>query len=791
MDLKSGDEAIPAVALSGVVAKMSQKKLGGTLVGLNNITDEIGLIKSNPVIGTLNTVPPCRSKTTKIQLSKLEFKSPPKYGDCVTRRVNGQRGMFLGFINASKTKCAVVWACTCGNCKHKPSMVSVFESSHSKMTDTGQATHTVGLRVNTTADSVVTDRKPKDAVANRNCDGRQGLSRCVESLATHFVLANTRAMFCVCVIECVLLSVISCAFRRKTTKLLLSKLEFKTPPKYGDRVIRRANGQGGMFLGFVNASKTKCAVAWECKRGNCKHKVPIVIGNEGTAIHSEKTDDTMCSTDSSNYQVNGPGKVESMIMIGDLVYDRNEDGLPAKPRWMVVTQGPHRRSCCVAKCTHSEIGTPGEKDYDPDPLCATLAPALITSTGVTNKPDPKQTVYECWTVAPVQHCKKITKMLEHGYRVMCRDNYHVCLISCRKYRKKLRALYCRMRMPRRPMESTCVSQLYVPQVNSERVVTIESVIQTHTGNSTARPIPKIEDNESRDSYWDEDNTDVTLRPDDRALVVDLARFTGTRAMDGRVRECVVPAIMARLLGLLPSTESRPTIDATFQTKPFGFTFEPGRNNRSIVLTRVKAESAAAKAGLTVGMCLVSLNGVNVCDSHSEIVRKLLKTTDPRSIVLKFELPLPDTQPPGVYHVKHDSMTIASTIVGHIETFLGHTHKYEDPRMAETNPLLASLMNCNTNVQLVGSLSSAMSVLQYLSGYLSKNPIELCNFITCIIAARRRCKRYTSTAEDAGTRDRNAKFLAQKVCQFDHMCVCLTCVFSRKTRWFVTVCDTCV
>ena len=558
-----------------------------------------------------------------------------------------------------------------------------------------------------------------------------------------------------------------CVIRRKTTKLLLSKLDFKVPPKHGDRVIRRANGQRGMFLGFVNASKTKCAVTWECKRGNRKHKPSITIGNKDCTIHCDELGDTMCSNDSS-CKVNEPGKVEPMIRIGDLVYDRDEDGLPAKPRWMVVTQRPHRRSCCAAKCTHCAQGTPGEKDYDPDPLCATLAPALITPTGVTNTSDPKQDTYECWTIAPVQHCKTITKMFEHGYKVMCRDNYHVCLVSCRKYRKKLRALYCRMRMPRRPMESTCVSQLYVPQVNSERVVTISSAIQNNTGNSTARPIPKIEANDDRNSYWDEDNTEVTLRPDNRALVVDLARLAGTRAMDGRVRECVVPAIMARLLALLPSTESRLTIDATFQKKPFGFTFGPGRNDNSIVLTRVNAESAAAKAGLSVGMRLVSLNGVNVRDIHSETVRKLLESTEPRSSVLKFELPWPDTQPPGMYHVKHESMVTASMIVGHIETFLGHTHKYEDPRMAETNPLLASLMNCNTNVQLVGSLSSAMSVLQYLSGYLSKNPIELCNFITCIIAARRRCKRYSSTAEDAGTQDRNAKFLAQKVCQFDHM-----------------------
>ena len=108
------------------------------------------------------------------------------------------------------------------------------------------------------------------------------------------------------------------------------------------------------------------------------------------------------------------------------------------------------------------------------------------------------------------------------------------------------------------------------------------------------------------------------------------------------------------------------------------------------------------------------------------------------------------------------MAIAGLLVGHVESFLGYTYEYEDPRMAETNILLAALLNCNTNVQPLGSLNAAMAVLQYLSGYLSKNPIELCNFISCILAARRRCKRYKSTADDAGTQDRNAKFLAQKV-----------------------------
>ena len=179
MDLKSGDETMPVVALAGVVVKMSEKKLEETLVGLNNISDEMGVIKSNPTIGKLNASPPCRNKITKIHVSKLEFKSPLKYGDCVTRRANGQRGMFLGLVNASKTKCAVAWACTCNSCKSQPAMVSsAADNSDSKMTDTGKANNTVVPNVDITiADPAVTNLKPKDVITNATCTERQSVSR--------------------------------------------------------------------------------------------------------------------------------------------------------------------------------------------------------------------------------------------------------------------------------------------------------------------------------------------------------------------------------------------------------------------------------------------------------------------------------------------------------------------------------------------------------------------------------------------------------------------------------------
>ena len=711
-------------------------------------------------------------KTTRLDPSKLEFSSrTPEHGDRVTRKSNCQEGTFLGYVNVAKSKCAVSWNTKRVKCERNAlSVIKKSEELHGSIRDKETGGEKTPMTT-TEIEEVYSTRGIKD---NQTVDG---------------VNMGT-----------------------KTTRVNFAKLKCVCPPKHNDSVIRKANGQKGTFLGFVNASKTKCAVTWENigkpngyvggtdpepNAGKCDSK--YVGGTErksnagkadlngkacadwvnqkkktGVDLSDVETKDDIaarhdcvnvtmphCNVFDSESNRN-PIQFDRAIRVGDLVYDRDEDGVPAKPQWMVVTQGPHRRTCCVEKCIHAEVGNPGEKGYDPDPLLVTVAPALITSTGVTNKPDPKQDERACWAIDPVQTGKAVTEMLERGYKVMCRDNYHVCLISCRKHKKKLRALYCRMRMPRRPMESTCVSQLHMKKLNRQAVDTFSSMIQTNTGNSNARPLPEIEKNESLNNYWSSDNTDVLLRPDNRALTVDLARLTGTRAIDEDVRAQVVPTVMSRLLGLLPSTLPRTTLKATFQSRPFGFTFTASESDKSIRLTKVNEDSAAAKAGLTVGMRLITLNGVNVGNIRSEHVRKLVKHTVSTSMELEFELPVPETQVPGMYHVRHKSMATAAMIVGHIETFLGHTHQYEDPRMAETNPLLASLLNCNTNVQLVGSLSAAMSVLQYLSGYLSKNPIELCNFVSCIIAARRRCKRYDSIADDAGTEDRNAKFLAQKV-----------------------------
>ena len=447
--------------------------------------------------------------------------------------------------------------------------------------------------------------------------------------------------------------------------------------------------------------------------------------------------------------------LEKEIKIGDLIYDRCQDDKSAKPTWMVVTQTAHRGADCIAENKH----VAGE---GPEPLRITLAPALFGKWGVTNKPDPSKQ-RECWEVKLVKDAKSVTNIFINGFKVICKDNYHECLLSCRKYKGQLRARYCRMRMPRRPMEHTCFSQLYIPD---DTVCNFVSITPNREKLFVTRPLKQIQQNNRGQDYWNVNNNDVLSSPEERALVLDLARLSGKRAMNSMpelMREQLVPTLISRLLRRLPATEILTTVDVDFQKRPFGFEIGAPTSYGYTTVSAVESGSLAAKAGVLKGMELIKVQTVCVRGRSLEVVRKSIKELPDRGVQMTFRNPrLPIIQEPGVYHVKHRSAVIAGLIVAHIESFLGYTHMYNDDRMAETSPILASFLNCNTNVQLIGSVTSAMAILQYLSGYLSKNPVELCNFLSCIIAARRQYKRYNSTAEDAGSKTRNAKFMAQKV-----------------------------
>ena len=450
--------------------------------------------------------------------------------------------------------------------------------------------------------------------------------------------------------------------------------------------------------------------------------------------------------------------VDTAIKVGDLIYDRCHSDTSARPVWMVVTQSAHRGADCIAKNEHLI-------DKEPEPLRISLAPAFIGKWGVTNKPDPRKTI-ECWDVKLVKDAKSVTNIFINGFKVMCRDNYHECLVSCRKYKGTLKARYCRMRLPRRPMEKTCFSQLYVPD---DTVCDFVAITPNREKLFVSRPLKDIQNDNRCEDYWNANNTDVLCSPDERALVLDLARLSGKRAMNSMpelMREQLVPTLMRRFLRRLPATESLTAIDVVFRKRPFGFQLGAPCSDGYVTVAEVEFGSLAAKAGVLKGMELIKIQAVCVRGRTLEEVQetiKISKQLPDLGIQMTFRKPsLPTIQAPGVYHVKHRSVITAGFLVSHIESFLGYTHVYNDGRMAETSPILASLLNCNTNVQLIGSVTIAMAILQYLSGYFSKNPVELCNFLSCVIAARRQYKRYKSTADDAGSKSRNAKFMAQKV-----------------------------
>ena len=93
---------------------------------------------------------------------------------------------------------------------------------------------------------------------------------------------------------------------------------------------------------------------------------------------------------------------------------------------------------------------------------------------------------------------------------------------------------------------------------------------------------------------------------------------------------------------------------------------------------------------------------------------------------------------------------------------GSTAMYDDCYQCETNVLFSHMLDCNTNAIALGSSTSAANAMFYLAGYLSKNPIKPAHWVTCITAGRKAAVRCGSKAEDAGTCERNALFLLQKI-----------------------------
>jgi hypothetical protein len=91
-------------------------------------------------------------------------------------------------------------------------------------------------------------------------------------------------------------------------------------------------------------------------------------------------------------------------------------------------------------------------------------------------------------------------------------------------------------------------------------------------------------------------------------------------------------------------------------------------------------------------------------------------------------------------------------------------------IVEYSPILTSCLRCNTCVSPSLSLAGAVQKDYYLKKYLSKNDMKREHFVSAIHSAEQSCAQSSSTADDAGTKSRDTKFLMSKVINYLHTAI---------------------
>ena len=77
-----------------------------------------------------------------------------------------------------------------------------------------------------------------------------------------------------------------------------------------------------------------------------------------------------------------------------------------------------------------------------------------------------------------------------------------------------------------------------------------------------------------------------------------------------------------------------------------------------------------------------------------------------------------------------------------------------------NPVLTTLLRCNTAPVLLGSRESSRGACFYLVKYLTKDSVALTNSLSLLADAKQHIEKYGSTAKDAGTKLRTARHFLQ-------------------------------
>ena len=115
-----------------------------------------------------------------------------------------------------------------------------------------------------------------------------------------------------------------------------------------------------------------------------------------------------------------------------------------------------------------------------------------------------------------------------------------------------------------------------------------------------------------------------------------------------------------------------------------------------------------------------------------------------------------------YPVPQDLIEIIRKLNEEELSFLTDAVEKRNGMVVEYNPLVASILGCNTNVSILGSATQAKSILHYLLSYVTKTVNDITECLPLIFHARRNAQLYPSVAEDTETDRRAAQLFVHKI-----------------------------
>ena len=83
-------------------------------------------------------------------------------------------------------------------------------------------------------------------------------------------------------------------------------------------------------------------------------------------------------------------------------------------------------------------------------------------------------------------------------------------------------------------------------------------------------------------------------------------------------------------------------------------------------------------------------------------------------------------------------------------------------VVDFNPLLTSLLGCNTNLLFLGAKEQSKGALFYIGPYINKNGVQVIDALSLLVQAQEHALRYPSVAEDSGSESRFVRHVLSRV-----------------------------